>query len=555
MKRQAHTILILSLLTIGCRCSINAQEVIFKALNPLEITPSLSGNYGELRPNHFHAGLDLKTGGKIGLPVHAVAFGYVSRIKISPYGYGKAIYITHPNGYTTVYSHLNSWSDSIKNYVRRIQYEQQSFSIDVYPGSSDLRIKENQVIAYSGNTGGSGGPHVHFEVRETDSEVPRNPLLFNFPLSDSKKPIIEAVGIAPLSSDSKVQNRSMTQHFRASSGGINGNNVSLVTGVFGVEMSGFDQQDGAVNRNGIYQVRCFIDEELTSIFTADSIPFDQSRYMNALIDYEHYYRTRQRFLRLYRLPGNALENIRYKQDGNLDLTEGRHSIRIEASDCSGNLSNVKFQIDYRKTENKVDDNTEQVKWNSDYFYESQQYRIHIPKRTIYSNEELKVTENENSIEILRHQVPVHKPFQIKIYAPDENDGDLIGLLNSKGNISRVLVTRREGQWLSAESKSFGKFGITTDQTAPVIRLGNFRNEMNVTSQNLTFDIKDNLSGIEDYSVFINDSWVLAHYEYKQNLLFIEPEEISNSKEQQQLLLEVRDMAGNVATFEGTFFKR
>ncbi len=555
MKRQAHTILILTLLAICCMSSINAQEALFKVLNPLGIAPSLSGNYGELRPNHFHAGLDLKTGGEIGLPVHSVASGYVSRIKISPYGYGKAIYITHPNGYTTVYGHLNSWSDSIKNYVRRIQYEQQSFSIDIYPGSSDLRVKESQVIAYSGNTGGSGGPHVHFEVRESDSEVPRNPLLFNFPLSDSKKPVIEAVGIAPLSPDSKVQNRSTTQHFRVSSGGINRNNVILVSGVFGVEMSGFDQQDGAVNKNGIYQVRCFIDEELTSIFKADSIPFDQSRYMNALIDYENYYRTRQRFLRLYRLPGNALENIRYNQDGNLDLTEGRHSIRIEASDCSGNLSIVKFQIDYLKTENKVDDNTEQVKWNSDYFYESKQYRIHIPKGTIYSNEELKITENENSIGILRHQVPVHKPFQIKIYAPDENDGDLIGLLNSKGNISKVFVTRREGQWLSAESNSFGKFGITADQTAPKIKLGNFRNEMNVTSQNLTFNIKDNLSGIEDYNVFTNDSWVLAHYDYKQNLLFIEPEEISNSNEQQQLLIEVRDMAGNVATFEGTFYKR
>ena len=532
-----------------------AQEMEFHVANPLEISPTLSGNYGELRPNHFHAGLDLKTGGQIGLPVHTAAPGYVSRIKISPYGYGNAIYITHPNGYTTLYGHLNGFNDSIKRYVRRIQYEQEAFSIDVYPGNLDLVVKENQIIAFSGNTGGSGGPHVHFEVRETKTEVPRNPLLFHFPLSDSKKPIIEAIGIAPLNSTSKVQNRSATQHFRVSSGGINGNNAIVVSGVFGIEMSGYDQQDGAANRNGIFSVKCFVDDQVVSTFIADSIPFNQGRYMNALIDYEYYYRTHRRFMRLYRLPGNVLENIDYKKDGRLELSEGNHVIRIEAEDYSGNISSVSFNISYSLMEAALESPSEQILWNTDYYYESQRFRLYVPKGALYQNEKLSVTENEETIDILRRQVPLQKTIQIKIYAPDEKQGDLIGLLNSKGKISRALLTKREGQWLSAESKSFGKFDVILDQSPPVIRPGNFRNDLNVISQDLTFDIQDNLSGIEDSDAYIDGKWVLAQYEPKQNLLFIESEEIAKSTKQQELLIEVRDMAGNVATFEGTFYKR
>ena len=540
---------------IFCLRESQSQEMIFHAANPLEISPTLSGNYGELRPNHFHAGLDLKTGGQNGLPVRAAAQGYVSRIKISPYGYGKAVYVTHPNGYTTLYGHLNGFNDSIKRYVRRIQYEQESFSIDVYPGKEDLMVKDGQIIAFSGNTGGSVGPHVHFEVRETQSEVPRNPLLFHFPLSDQKKPVIQAVGIAPLKANSKVQNRSATQHFRVSASSINGNQPIRVSGVFGIEMSGYDQQDGAVNRNGIYRVKCFVDEKLISIFTADSIPFDQSRYMNALVDYEYYYRTSQRFLRLYRLPGNALENINYARNGELKLTNGLHSIRIEASDYSGNKATVQFMVDCSPAEATIKSEAEQIFWNSDYFYESQQYRLHVPKGAIYKNEELKIVETESYVEILRRQIPLHKAIQIKIYSPDEKKGDLIALLNSKGNVSRALNTKRDGQWLSAESKSFGRFGVTRDIKAPVIRTGNFRDGFAVTSQNMTWDIQDDLSGIEDYDAYINGKWVLTHYEPKQNLLFIEPEDLQNSGDPQQLLLEVRDMAGNVATFEGTFYKR
>lgn len=541
---------------IHAMTELKCQDSDFNANNPLEITPILSGNFGELRPNHFHAGLDLKTGGKTGLPVHSVAPGYVSRIKISPYGYGKAVYITHENGYTTLFGHLDQLNDSIKRYARRIQYEQESFAIDVSPGKLDLLVKEDQIIAYSGNTGGSGGPHVHFEVRETDSEVPRNPLLFQFPLSDQKDPVIEAVAIVPLKPESKVEGRSTTQRFRVSSGKIAGHAQIETSGEIGIEISGYDQQDGAANRNGIFLLECFIDGQKYGRFVADSIPFDQSRYMNALIDYEHYYRTSQRFMRLYRLPGNSLENVWFKNNGYLNLIEGQHEVRIVASDFSGNSTTLEFTISSNSTTTKTrEDNSELIPWNIDYFYESDKYKIHIPRGALYDNVELSLNEGENTLEILRRQIPIQKPFSIQIYSPEQRKGELIGLMNSSGKVSRVLVTKRNGNWLSAESKSFGTFGLTADVTPPVIRLGNFRNGMNVSNSSVTFDIQDNLSGIEKFEVHVDGKWVLAEYEPKENLLFINPMEFTSKSEEQHLSLRVVDMAGNVATFEGTFYKR
>ena len=171
----------------------NFQQPDYKSLGfikPLNLPLRISGNFCEVRSNHFHSGIDFKTNGTIGHPIYAVADGYVSRIKISPYGYGKALYITHPNGFTTVYAHLSEFEDSIGAYVKRQQYKNKKFSIDIYPPKGKLMLSQGQEIAKSGNTGGSSGPHLHFEIRETESEMPVNPLLFKMGIKDTITPII-----------------------------------------------------------------------------------------------------------------------------------------------------------------------------------------------------------------------------------------------------------------------------------------------------------------------------------------------------------------------------
>lgn len=555
----------LFLLLYNFSATVLSQE--FKVLNPLPIEPSLSGNYGELRSNHFHGGLDLKTGGQQGVEVLAAGDGYVSRIKISPYGYGKAVYIDHPEGYTTVYGHLKSLNDTVERYMKRIQREQNSFEIDVYPGEADLVVNAGDVIALSGNTGGSGGPHLHFEVRETKTEVPRNPLLFGFPIEDSKKPHIEAIALRPLGEGSLVNGS--TKPFRTRVNGYSNPTIGAaqpikITGSFGIEVRGYDQQNGSGNQNGIYKVRCSVDGVQWSEFIADSVSFDLSRHLNALIDYKYYYYNRSRYLRLYRLPGNLLENINYKQDGRLDLDAGTHSIQIEAEDVHGNESVVKFQVIKSNEETSKPESKEMIPWDIDYVHETENIRLHLPASTLYESVELDIEEKtaaetqlSNAVRILHPSIPVQHVYEIQI-KPNVKDTSrqyVIAQINSSGRPSRALDTKWEGDWLRAESRSFGTFKVFKDDKAPVITNLNVRNGMNWSSGLMKFKVRDNFSGVYRYEARANDEWVIMEYEPKQDLMFIDVNDLPKSDEKQTLSIRITDKVGNVATFEGSFYHR
>lgn len=557
---------LISIVIILTQIGAFAQD--YKLGNPLSIAPSLSGNYGELRSNHFHAGIDLKTGGREGLEVMAVDTGFVSRIKVSSYGYGKVVYVDHPSGYTTVYAHLSKLNDSINNYAKRIQYEQESFEIDVYPGKNDLPVSKGQVIALSGNTGGSGGPHLHFEIRETESEIPRNPLLFGFPLGDNKYPQIEAVSIVPLSADSRVNGlrktfRTRTQGYANKT--LTRGSIIKTSGPFGIAIRGFDEQNGSNNHNGIYKIECFVDGNLNACFIADSIAFDKSRYLNALIDYEHYYNYRSRFLRLYRLPGNLLENISYKDDGVLSLTEGLHDLKIVASDVEGNQCEVNFKVNVSSEQTKKsEDKEELVPHNAYYYHESEFARITLSAGSIYEDLPLHYKEIESTadasatIEFMKADQPVQQRFSIEIKPNDSITGQehwLIAQVNSAGKVSRTLSSSWNKEYLRAESKSFGRFKIVRDTRKPTIKSGNFYSGRNYSTGELRFEIDDSFSGVYSYKVLVDGKFILAEYEYKQDLLKIDVSELPKSEESQRLEIIVSDLAGNVATFEGSFYHR
>ena len=556
---KAHSLL----LGIFFVCSIYSlpsfsQQFIPK--NPLEIKPSLAGNYGELRPNHFHAGIDLKTAGREGLNVLSAGDGFVSRVKISPYGYGKAVYIDHPEGYTTVYAHLQSLNDSIDRYVKKYQYEQESFEIDIYPGKNDLPVSSGDVIALTGNTGGSGGPHLHFEVRETKSEVPRNPLLFNFPVSDSKKHILQAIGLAPIGSTSEVNNSKKSMHARADGGNLKASQPIEVRGQFGVEVSGYDSQDGSYNKNGIYKVKLMVDGSQISTFTADSIAFDVSRHLNALIDYSYYFFSKARFLRLYRLPGNKLENIRYQDDGILNLNAGMHEIIVIAEDVAGNEEHVSFKVNVLPGD-KMSAEAEQIKWNIPYIYESEHIHVYLPAGTVYENTLVEIEESMLGgfpvISILEQEIPVQEPFVISITAEPTSikKGTVIAQFTESGRPIRSLSTSINENTLSAESRSFGRFSLYIDDQEPRITSINFSNNKTWSSGKIKFKVNDNFSGIQSYSAFINGKWVLMEYEPKQEMLSIDVKEINKSDDVQDFKLNVTDGAGNVATFDGRFYRQ
>ncbi len=545
MKRLLS--IIFFFLCLNC-VSVIGQLQPFYVANPLEIVPAFSGNYGELRPNHFHAGVDLKTNGNVNLPVHVVEEGFVSRIKISPYGYGKVIYVDHPQGYTTVYAHLNGFNETIEAYIKQEQYRLKSFTVDVYPGSNDLQVSKDDIIAFSGNTGGSGGPHLHFEIRETQSEIPRNPLLFDFPASDQKPPVIEAIGV--YDATSQTNNR-----FRVSRGLVAGGNPVSVAGTFGLEVSAYDSQDGSVNRNGIYEIRCIVNGKLHSKFIADSIAFDVSRQLNALIDYGHYYRTHQRFMRLYRLPGNFLPNLKTPiNKGLVTLSEGQHEVLIQALDVAGNISETTVKIVVNPKPPSTKPSGTYIDCSAYYLYESENWRLGLEPYALYENTALELKEDAQSIEFLNPFIPINYPLEVQHRQPYKS-GEVLARLNNDGRPVRAIPTKRSGDWLIGESKTLGRFGVTTDTQAPSITSVNFATNKTFTQGALLFTISDNFSGIESFDATINNEWVLAEYEPKSNRLTISVSDIQVMKTLQQLKIEVVDMAGNVGTFEGSFYRK
>ena len=277
-------------------------------VKPLEIPLVLSGTFGELRSNHFHAGLDIKTQQRVGFNVIAAADGYVSRIKVSHWGYGKALYITHPNGYTTVYGHLKKFSPKIEAYVKKYQYQKKSFEVQLYPKASELKFNQGEVVALSGNSGSSGGPHLHFEIRDSKA-ITINPMLFGIKLPDHKNPTIQNAYTYTKNDTSQVNQSNKNVKLvlnRQANGDILANTI-YAYGDIGIGINAYDRLDGAINHNGIYDLEMDVNGKKVFQFTWNKFSFSESRYINSYIDYEKYSKLNQRVQKCFvNHPANKL---------------------------------------------------------------------------------------------------------------------------------------------------------------------------------------------------------------------------------------------------------
>jgi len=275
--------------------------------SPLDVTLILSGTFAELRSNHFHSGLDIKTQQREGLNVYAAAEGYVSRIKISHYGYGKALYITHPNGYTTVYAHLKKFAPRVEDYIKKLQYEKESFEIEVFPDIETLPIASDEIVAYSGNTGGSGGPHLHFEIRDKE-EHPINPMLFGIDIQDSQPPKIISAFAYPISSDAHINESTELTKLRLkeeNNGTYTVENIKAYGKIgFGIET--YDRQDLAANKNGVSNIQTFFNGNKNFEIDFKRFSFDETQHLNRLIDYEYYENENTRIQKLFVQQNNPL---------------------------------------------------------------------------------------------------------------------------------------------------------------------------------------------------------------------------------------------------------
>ena len=320
--------------------------------DPLDITLILAGTFAELRSNHFHSGLDIKTQQRVGLNVYGAAEGYVSRIKVSHFGYGKALYITHPNGYTTVYAHLQKFAPEIETYVKKFQYEKESYEIELFPNAEELIIKKNDIVAYSGNTGGSGGPHLHFEIRDK-LERPINPMLFGIDIKDTTKPVISSVYAYP-SGDSAYVNKSREKQklrlIPIENGDYTIEHIEAF-GTIGFGVETIDRQDLASNKNGVSNIQSFFNGTQNFDIDFSRFSFDETKHLNRLIDFEHFKTKKQRIQKLYVEANNPLSLYNnLDNDGYITVEDSTYSVyKIRIKDYKNNDAWVTIPIKGLKT--------------------------------------------------------------------------------------------------------------------------------------------------------------------------------------------------------------
>lgn len=539
----------------------NYPQDYFQA--PLDIPLQLSGNFGELRPNHFHAGFDFKTQQREGLNVYAAAEGYVSRIKIATNGYGKAIYITHPNGYTTVYGHLQKATGAIEAKIQELQYAEKSFAIEAYFKPGELPVKKGELIAISGNTGGSDGPHLHFEFRDSKTEKIINPLYFGIPIKDTKAPTIANLMVYPVGANS-IANESKRPTLLSLSLQADGSYLAQkvkATGTIGFAINAYDRDDVSFNNNGTFFTQLTHNGTPTFEVLFDQMPFDEARYVNAFIDYERYKKTHQRFQKLFYTNPYAWSNLRNVKEGGL-LTVATNFVsveRIEVADFNGNKVRIDIPVEYSNAPAKIDDGVLKspyyIKCKTDALFEKDNASVFFPANTFYTDFYLQFEVKNGEVQVHQDIVPAHTSFTVSI-----KDESIPLALRSKTYLASVYGTKLgynttnvEGNTFSIRTRTLGKFKLAQDVLPPkIVWYKQPKNKDWTNSKSLNLTISDEQSGVAKVNGYINNKWVLFEYEPKLKRITHVFEDRFLVDGVNNLKIEVIDNVGNSTIFESTF---
>ena len=530
---------------------------------PIDIPIFLSGTFGELRSSNIHAGIDIKTQGREGFVLKAISDGYVSRIKVSTSGYGKAIYINHPDGKTSVYAHLKKFSESIVRKVRKKQYDIQSYEVELFFKPTEMPVSKNEIIGFSGNTGGSFGPHLHFELRETTTQKPINPLLSYYNIEDSIRPVIHSLIAYPISEDAIVNSakQEIQIPFQKINDSIYAAKPIKAIGKIGFGIGTYDQHNNTYNKNGVYSITAKLNGTQINAVQFSKIRFSDSEYLNTLIDYPRYSRTKQRIQKLFRSPGNELDFFEHLDDGLIDVEMGKdYAYQIKVSDANNN--NRYMFVPIQGEEQKAVFLPEELRGgieiepNRDYRFIYEGAEVYFPKNAVYENNQFVLDFDNSELKIKPNHVALRKDIEIKVVAPDSLFGHYLGIKLKNGKKGFVSKTIHENHFFAKVKKS-GTYTIAQDTIPPIIKPSQLYDQRWLSNfKTMRFTIDDGETGIHSYHATINGKWALFEHEpKKKEITFTFDEYFSFEGAKHKLIISVIDNVGNKSNHELDFFRK
>lgn len=543
--------------------------------SPLNINLSLTGSFSEIRPNHLHSGTDLSVQGREGLPVFAVADGVISRIKVSPVGFGNALYIDHPNGFTSVYGHMQRYNDTITAYLRTNQYKLKSFAVDLFPLTKKdfIYVKKGQIIGYAGNSGSSGGPHLHFELRNTRTENVINPLLFGFNFPDKYPPYIDFIKFYPEDNNSFVGPSNEITRFNVKKSGKDEYRLSKDTlslwGIFSIGVQAFDFNQSQSNRNGFYSMKMLLDSTAFFSMVCDSFSFAESRYVNASIDYADNYNTGSRIVKSKKLSGNQLSFFKSSaNNGILTFMDNKaHEVVVTVADLAGNTTNLRFWVVSHKPEGYVQmpvlpdaDTSVKFRYNKFNKFQTDDVKVEIPAGSLYEDITFRYRKspgNKSMYSDIHYihdpEVPLQNRIKVSVKAAklpqNLRSKALLVRIDRDGHRSSAGGSYENG-YVAAYTNQFDGYAIVVDTAAPVIR-PSAENSRSKTA--LKFTVSDNFSGIDTYRGEVNGQWVLVEWDPKNRLMLYRFDSIVQPGKNQFTLF-LADEKGNKSSFSTTFIK-
>jgi hypothetical protein len=528
---------------------------------PLHGVLSLSGSFAELRNNHFHSGLDFRTDGMEGKAVLAAADGYVSRLRVGAYGFGKAIYLAHPNGYTSVYGHVRSFNGAIQRYTIDEHYKRESFEAEIYPSAGVLKVKKGDTIAWSGNTGGSGGPHLHFEIRKTSNDEIINPLLFGIKVKDTMDPFIKSLLLVKIDPALQEQFGYYPQRISHQAPALSKalKTIAVPSGTYGLALSCTDYFTDFGSRLGLNYSALYVDNVKVFEQKLEYFKFDETRYMNHHIDYAFFRERGLRYARFFKASGNHLRFYQGQNNGFIEIKPDQE-LRIKAmvNDCEGHFDSLIFIL---KSDKNIKLGIPALKKGDLYWkartamasnFSTNNFKAEASAGNLYQDVNIFYEKRPAPAKSVGEmhclyggKIPLHKAVSVQIKVPEAYAGSPSKLLiiykdAVTGQVAAENSSFSNG-WVSASVKNIGFYYLMEDQTPPFIATIK-------TGRNLRFRISDNLSGIEDYRATVDGLWVLLEYDYKSGALWgTVPKSIGRGK--YKLILTVTDKMGNKRSFK------